>query len=246
MTRQRRPRGFTLVELAIVMTIIGLLVGGILKGRQMIIQAKITRQIKDLSGMSAAAFAFYDKYAAWPGDFATAELRLANCTLENNCAAGDGNSIVGPKYKGNNYLTGYSPTLVDEQTQFWRHLSLAEMLSGIANTGKLAWGESHPASPFGGGFHVFYHQDGFGQFVGHQLYLRNVMDARPWDYWRAKGHHPMWAAWVAQIDRKIDDGNGDRGIVQSYPSYNSCGIVGGKYDELSFSRDCTMQYSLMR
>ncbi|MFN2644527.1 MAG: prepilin-type N-terminal cleavage/methylation domain-containing protein, partial [Burkholderiales bacterium] len=51
---QYKARGFTLVEIAIVLVIIGLLLGGILKGQEMITQAKIKNSIADFSGISAA------------------------------------------------------------------------------------------------------------------------------------------------------------------------------------------------
>lgn len=60
--------GFTLVEIAIVMVIIGLLVGGILKGQAMIDNAKVKRVTEDMEGLRAATFAFLDRYGMLPGD----------------------------------------------------------------------------------------------------------------------------------------------------------------------------------
>ena len=65
-------KGFTLVEIAIVLVIIGLLLGGILKGQEMITQAKIKNAIADFSGVSAAYFGYLDRYRAIPGDDAGA------------------------------------------------------------------------------------------------------------------------------------------------------------------------------
>ncbi|HEX6319483.1 MAG TPA: prepilin-type N-terminal cleavage/methylation domain-containing protein, partial [Burkholderiales bacterium] len=61
-------KGFTLVEIAIVLVIIGLLLGGILKGQEMITQAKIKNVIADMSGVSAAMYGYQDRYRALPGD----------------------------------------------------------------------------------------------------------------------------------------------------------------------------------
>src|SRR5690242_12333924 len=61
-------QGFTLVEIAIVLVIIGLLLGGILKGQEMITQAKIKSVIADMSGVSAAMYGYQDRYRALPGD----------------------------------------------------------------------------------------------------------------------------------------------------------------------------------
>ena len=60
--------GFTLVEIAIVMVIIGLLVGGILKGQAMIDNAKVKRVTEDMQGLRAATFAFLDRFGMYPGD----------------------------------------------------------------------------------------------------------------------------------------------------------------------------------
>jgi prepilin-type N-terminal cleavage/methylation domain-containing protein len=60
--------GFTLVEIAIVMVIIGLLIGGVLKGQAMINSAKVKRVVKQADEFRAMTMAFYDKYGVYPGD----------------------------------------------------------------------------------------------------------------------------------------------------------------------------------
>ncbi len=60
--------GFTLVEIAIVMVIIGLLIGGVLKGQAMIREAKVKRVVKTADELRAAINTFYDKYGLYPGD----------------------------------------------------------------------------------------------------------------------------------------------------------------------------------
>lgn len=64
----RNQKGFTLVEIAIVMVIIGLLIGGILKGQEMINNAKVKRVVKQADEMRAAVMTFYDKFGQYPGD----------------------------------------------------------------------------------------------------------------------------------------------------------------------------------
>ena len=63
-----RQTGFTLVEIAIVLVIIGLLLGGILKGQEMIVQAKVKNSITDFSGVSAAYYGYQDRYRATRDD----------------------------------------------------------------------------------------------------------------------------------------------------------------------------------
>ena len=89
---KRKQTGFTLVEIAIVLVIIGLLLGGILKGQEMITQAKIKNVVADFSGISAAYYGYQDRYRAIPGDDSGAAARWTTPT-----AATSGN---GTKPKG--------------------------------------------------------------------------------------------------------------------------------------------------
>ena len=90
-----RQTGFTLVEIAIVLVIIGLLLGGILKGQEMITQAKIKNVIADFSGVSAAYHGYQDRYRAIPGDDPNAATRWA---VAPAATAGNGNGVVGGAY----------------------------------------------------------------------------------------------------------------------------------------------------
>src|SRR3979411_1010014 len=96
--RNSTEAGFTLVEIAIVLVIIGLLLGGILKGQEMITQAKIKNVIADFSGISAAYHGYLDRYRAVPGDDANAT-RWGSVTV-----AGVQNGIVSGTY--NNSCAG--------------------------------------------------------------------------------------------------------------------------------------------
>lgn len=114
-----RHAGFTLVEIAIVLVIIGLLLGGILKGQEMITQAKIKNAIADLSGTSAAYYGYRDRYRAVPGDDPNAATRWTTPTVAD---AGDGNGIVAGTYN--------STTATDESVNWWDHLRRAGFISG--------------------------------------------------------------------------------------------------------------------
>ena len=120
-------KGFTLVEIAIVLVIVGLLLGGILKGQEMIIQAKVKNAISDFSGVSAAYFGYQDRYRATPGDDSKAD-RWSGATN------GDGNRV----------LTGYynTTTATDETALWWDHLRRSGFISGS--------GTSQPSNAFNG------------------------------------------------------------------------------------------------
>jgi prepilin-type N-terminal cleavage/methylation domain-containing protein len=113
-----RQQGFTLVEIAIVLVIIGLLLGGILKGQEMITQAKIKNVIADMSGVSAAMYGYQDRYRALPGDDRGA---IARWTTGVAPAANNGDGIIEGTY------LAASPV---ETAEFWRHLRLAGFVAG--------------------------------------------------------------------------------------------------------------------
>ncbi len=127
--KSRHPtQGFTLVEIAIVLVIIGLLLGGILKGQEMITQAKIKNVIADFSGISAAYHGYVDRYHKIPGDDkcagsgATAAICGTSTARWIGASSGDGNGIVQGSYK--------SGTITDESLLWWDHLRRAGFVSG--------------------------------------------------------------------------------------------------------------------
>ena len=66
--KTNKQKGFTLVELAVVMVIIGILLGAILKGQQMIDNARGKRVFNDLKGLEALLWTYYDRKGRFPGD----------------------------------------------------------------------------------------------------------------------------------------------------------------------------------
>jgi prepilin-type N-terminal cleavage/methylation domain-containing protein len=113
-------KGFTLVEIAIVLVIIGLLLGGILKGQEMITQAKIKNIISDFSGISAAYHGYQDRYRALPGDDVNAATRWAGAT------AGGGNGVVAGTYNN----AGAACTAAVESCGWWDHLRRSGFVAG--------------------------------------------------------------------------------------------------------------------
>ena len=68
--------GFTLIEIAIVLVIIGLLLGGVLKGQELINTARVRALNNSVDGVTAAWFSFQDRYRAFPGDYTQATVNL--------------------------------------------------------------------------------------------------------------------------------------------------------------------------
>jgi prepilin-type N-terminal cleavage/methylation domain-containing protein len=117
-------KGFTLVEIAIVLVIIGLLLGGILKGQEMITQAKIKNIISDFSGISAAFHGYQDRYRALPGDDAGATGRWTGAV--SLAAPEGGNGIVKGTY--NNGNAACAATV--ESCLWWDHLRRSGFVAG--------------------------------------------------------------------------------------------------------------------
>jgi prepilin-type N-terminal cleavage/methylation domain-containing protein len=82
-----RQQGFTLVEIAIVLVIIGLLLGGVLKGQGLIDSAKVKNIIQQSNSLSAAVNAYQDKFRALPGDDIQGTTHVPNSAGNGN---GDG------------------------------------------------------------------------------------------------------------------------------------------------------------
>jgi prepilin-type N-terminal cleavage/methylation domain-containing protein len=140
----RRQSGFTLVEIAIVLVIIGLLLGGILKGQEMITQARIKNVINDFNGISAAYFSYQDRYRAIPGDDQGAEARWSGGTaaLVGQTSGTSANGTVDGNW---NAATGGPPEA--ESRLFWWHLRLAGFIPGP--TTPASQGSSQPTNAFG-------------------------------------------------------------------------------------------------
>src|SRR5882762_8690583 len=118
--RNPSQAGFTLVEIAIVLVIIGLLLGGILKGQEMINQARIKNVVNDFNGITVAVTSYQDRYRFLPGDDPNADTRWAAQTPAP--AKGDGSGVIAGKY---NFNVTVPPTGAQESNLFWQHLRIA-------------------------------------------------------------------------------------------------------------------------
>jgi hypothetical protein len=119
-----------LVEIAIVLVIIGLLLGGVLKGQEMIENAKIKNGINDLNGVTAAYNAYIDRFHTLPGDdgpLATLTARGGSWTSVT--VGGNANGVIA-------ITQGQVFTAGGEAVPFWQQLKAAGFITGNpADTG---------------------------------------------------------------------------------------------------------------
>jgi prepilin-type N-terminal cleavage/methylation domain-containing protein len=182
-------RGFTLIEIAVVLVIIGLLLGGVLKGQELITASRVRNLIAQQDGIKAAFFGFQDRYRALPGDYKDAAANL-NCT--GGCPAGNGDGKI----------VDTSPR---EHIFVWTHLSAAGFLKGsysaTSSTSTLQPGNT-PTNPYVTYLRLAYDQD-YGSSLNPQTSRHNL-----------KTGNQVPVEILAEVDRKIDDGNAYGGNFQ--------------------------------
>lgn len=122
MMRKQGQRGFTLVEIAVVLVIIGLLLGGVLKGQELIASARVRNLSDQQAGIQSAYFGFIDRYRAVPGDMPAADADDAIGVTGSTGGNGDG-KLEDPSVSGS----------WTELNAVWEHLSKAGFIKGSYN-----------------------------------------------------------------------------------------------------------------
>lgn len=198
--------GFSLVELAIVLLVAGIVTAGIAAGSHLMQAAKLNRIISEFSGYAKATNNFKDKYKAWPGDMPNAVSYWGtynSSTNPNGVVNGDGDELIAWNSEG---------------VRAWQEMALAGLISGkytgvLGGTPAFTGGSNVPASSVNGGMYIF------SSLNLNTIFMNSVTNA----LLLAKIDSPATAAnssvlTVADaylIDKKIDDGNPSDGYFYS-------------------------------
>jgi prepilin-type N-terminal cleavage/methylation domain-containing protein len=117
---KRKQSGFTLIEIAIVLVIIGLLLGGVLKGQELINSAKVKNLATDFKNIPIYIYGYQDKYKALPGDDKDVATHLGPTATSATAGTTLGNGVINGKWNSNSGATD-----TDESFLFWQHIRLA-------------------------------------------------------------------------------------------------------------------------
>ncbi len=249
-----RQQGFTLVELAVVMLLIGLMAGIVVQARSYIRKNQITTTITQVQTYKEAMQVYKDSYGFIPGDSPAATNILPNCTSATFCYNGNGDGIVG---ESSSSLIGSQAGVTSmpqaETSMFWKHLAKADLITGIepdatpvVSTQAGRFGQTHPSAPVGGGFtvHYFTFNTGITDYLKTALWMRLTND-----FTGSSAYSVLTPHDAAVIDRKIDDGNPFGGNVQSVGNgaftSNTCGVSSSKsYVESNSTKECAMYFRM--
>jgi prepilin-type N-terminal cleavage/methylation domain-containing protein len=194
--------GFTLVEIAIVLVIIGLLLGGILKGQELINSAKVKNLANDFRVIPTYIYAYQDKFRALPGDDSSA---AAHITCTAPCQGGNGNGVINGNWN--------STTVTDESWQFWGHVRAANLTSGPTTWAAAAVSDPYvPKNAVGG-------QIGVSSAVAAQLQVAGM-----------SGTYQVCSSGIlgkfaVQLDIQMDDGNTTTGSLRIVPDGSPVGTT---------------------
>ena len=197
----RKQAGFTLVEIAIVLVIIGLLLGGVLKGQELINSAKVKNFATDFRNIPLFIYGYQDKYKAIPGDDATAATHVTGAI---NATTGGtvGNAIIEGNWD--------SSAATVESIRFWQHVRLAGLAAGpteLANGATAAEVLAFvPKNADGGRIGI---ESGSAHFIADPAPATTFM---PGTYIICSTG--ILGKFAKQLDTTLDDGNVETGSVR--------------------------------
>ncbi len=202
---RQHQHGFTLVEIAIVLVIIGLLLGGILKGQELINSARVRNLADTTSGIQAAYYGFIDRFRRVPGDW--------NPTA---AATAIGVAITGGGNDNGRLDNPAGGTVYDEANALWEQLSKAGFIQGAylgtASTEPSTTNNLAPLNAFNNVITIGRTPD----YLGTAPVRLNVVMGRG-----------VPVSIMRELDIKLDDGVPDTGVVRATAPDGSVTIFDG-------------------
>lgn len=205
-------RGFTLIEIAIVLVVIGLLLGGVMKGQELIHGAKVKNLANDFRTTATLVYAYQDRFRQFPGDQTQTQLDSA---FGAGSASACTPAAAGLCASNNGRLDGSwdATALTAETYAFWQHVRLANLANGATLTTDANY---LPRNAEGGRLGI---ESGIGGTGTATPYIASMRGA----YFICSGN--VLGRHVRQLDDMLDDGNTAGGSLQAVPAGSARGTA---------------------
>jgi len=209
---RHRAQGFTLVEMAIVLVIVGLMLAGVFKGQSLIDSARVRSMASEVSGIRTAWYSFQDRYQALPGDF-----QSAGTQIDSTAVSGNGNGKIDDSR---------------ERAGVWQQLSLAGFINGRFDGAQAGIGSASdvdctpgtcPKNPFNGFYKISYSaQAADVANPSHEIFTGAQIPV----------------GILAELDRKLDDGHPTSGRFRVHRSFEGACTRDSEWDVSTGHTNC--------
>jgi len=204
--------GFTVVELAIVLAIIALILGGVFKGQALIDNARVRSLSTEVSGIQTAWYSFQERYRSIPGDFSKAGIQI-----DSAATSGNGNGRIDDS---------------QERAGVWQQLSMAGFISGQYDGSQAAAGTATdvrcaagtcPKNPYSGFYKITYSaQAADAESPSNEIFTGDQIPVNI----------------LSQLDLQLDDGMANSGRFRVHRSYAATCTRDGEWDVSSANANC--------